>query len=426
MKYPNPTFLQKASGIKHKRRNIAIVIISIITVVTLVCIFVNKVASMQDVYRESFPELVGAATSTKETTTEETTESTTESTTEETTTTETTESVFVPIIASTEETTTESTPATETDEEGNIIIVTTQQDNSPEAFVEAETNTYFKNSHPLQTITHEERDMNLDVLKQYVSDYIKNASGERICFKYVNLATNEELGINELSPIVPAAAYQLPVQLIFWQRIDVGFMSLNSTFTYDGSPVSGGSSWIASTYEPGKMFYARYLANLAITKNDTFAISCIIDRLGGMDALNTRIAQISSYIGYTSEVIYEDYSGAQQKGTNRSSVYDMANFASYLYQNYLNYPSIYQYLINDLAASEVYTPYSEVFGEDALILHVSGRNDELHAYTDVAIIDGKEPIVLVIYAECEDSERATIIFNDLANYVSNFIDGCHN
>lgn len=423
MKYPNPTFLQKASKIKHTRRNRAIAIIAIVAVVTFVCIFIGRVAAMQDKYRELYPELVGAATSTRAST-ESSEEETTTTTTEETTTTEATTLGPVPVIATTEETS-ETSEIIITDEEGNVVTTTTVQNNNPDSFVILD-DVYFANSYPLQTITHDERAVYLDNLKQLVQDYIRDySSAARISFRYINLRNNEELGLNDLYPIVPAAAYILPLEIAMWEKVAEGHLSLNSVSTYDGSN-PGNSSYIAETYSPGKQFYTRNVAYLAISRNDNVAIGYVIDRLGGIDQAYNRISAISSYIGYTNDVLYTDYQGVQQTGTNRTSIYDMANYAEYLYNGYINRPEVFQNMINDMAASEIPTPYTTAFGTNALILHAAGRNVEMNAYTDVAIIDCEEPIVVAISVECDGYDQANTIIADLATYVSRYISACHN
>lgn len=446
MRYPNPTFLQKASGIRHTRRNRTLIIIGVLLTVTLICVFVSRVAAMQDKYREKYPDLVGAATSTADPnatptpahrrtgitlpTTESTTE-TTESTTEPT---ETTEPPIGPVIQSEDPTETaepDGSEATvesgtvETDADGNPVETTETQNNAPDPFVEAENNFYFYNTHPLQTVSHEQRDIMLDNLKQEIQDYINNTENERICFRYISLLSNEELGINELAPIVPAGSYALPVLTLMWERASSGQLSLTGTATYAGGTEEGHFSSIVDEYSEGKQFYTRTLAYLAAARGDNLALNFIIEKLGGIEKIVPLISEISSYISFTSPVIYTDYSGLQQTGTNRSSLYDMTNFAAYLYHGYINSSDTYQYFLNDLAASEMPTAFGRAFGGDTRIIHCSGRNDQLHAYTDIAIIDCEEPIVLAVYCECESADRAETIQADIATYVSRFITACH-
>ena len=61
-----------------------------------------------------------------------------------------------------------------------------------------------------------------------------------------------------------------------------------------------------------------------------------------IDMVLPRINEISSYIAFDSTTSYTNYLGQDMLGSNRSSVYDMALYAEYLYYAYLNDPEIYQ------------------------------------------------------------------------------------
>lgn len=408
MSYPNPTFLTKASDIRQKRKTRTIIAVVVLVIIALGITFVMWGAHMQSIYAERFPDMVGAAT--RETTTinihDETTESTTEETTEETT--ETT--VLAPIIM---------TP--ETTEE----VAVTSQVNIADQFIE-EDPVYFNVTHPLQTITHEERDVRLDVdLKLHVQEYINSHSNERICFRYVNLDSNETMGINDLDPVLPGGAIALPVELMYYQRVNTGYLFPLSTVTYYGEHDAGSSSFIEENYVAGKPFYLRTLAHLAISENDNIALSYLLDTMGGMERIWPSIAEISNYVNFTETQVYTNAQGTSARGPGRTSCYDLANYASYLYYNYRSNPELYQPMINDMYYNSRFTPFRTSFGEDAIILHVSGRNEVVHAYTEVAIIDCEEPIVLVISCECSGFDRANEIFTDLSFYVAQYISSCH-
>ena len=417
MKRPNPTFLTKAVEIKEKRHNRIKIAVIVIVILSLLTIFVIKVASMQEIYREQFPDLVGAGTAT----TAETEGSTESEESEEIPATETaeiseetTEEVLAPVVAQ------DDNPETEDAEETED----TEQNNMPDTFIEADP-VSFSGSYPLQTISHEDRDVRLDQLKQDVLNYLDEYSNERIAFRYINLASNETLGINDLEPIVPGGAISLPISIAYYERIDKGWTVPTSTVTYQGEDAPEGSSYIADTYEAGKQFYLRTCANLAVTMNDNLALQYMLDAMGGLENNWSTISSISSYINYTESVIYTDYAGELQRGPHRTSAYDLAAYAEYLYTSYINDPDLYQPLINDMAASEKPTGIRTAFGEDTLILHVSGTDVEYSAYTDVAIIDAQEPVVLVIYCECSSADRAATIQADLATYLARYLSYCH-
>ncbi|MBO4635545.1 MAG: serine hydrolase [Clostridiales bacterium] len=411
MKYPNPTFLQKASKVRHTRRTRTLIILVILGVITLAAIFVSRVAAMQDIYRRDFPELVGAGTSTAASSTETTETSETSEATEESTTTIATEPV--PIIAERTE---------EPPEDTEITSETTQND-FPDPIIEEDV--FFSNSHPLQTLSHEQREILLDSLKQSVMDYAAANPEERISYRYVNLASNETMGINDLTPVIPAGSFVLPIELVAYEQIGNGRLSPTSNYTYLGETAPGNSSYIADNYLPGKNFYLRTLLNLAIRYNDNIALAQVIEKIGGMEYIWNRISRVSDYINYTENVTYTDYTGFEQRGPSRTSVYDLANYAEYLYHGYVNSPQTYQSLINDMAQCEVPGGIEGAFSDASLFLHVCGRNQETGSYTEIAIIDADEPIVLVISCECASLDRACTIQADLATYTARFLRQCH-
>ncbi|MBP5180391.1 MAG: serine hydrolase [Clostridiales bacterium] len=405
--YPNPTFLNKAEGIRKKRHTKLVIAVTVLVLVALFVLLIRTGARLEKQYEQEYPDLVGAATAV------------------------TTEHTELPPLTPLEPTETQATVPTET-EEALVPIIYTEPpvetidftDLSADPFEEPEP-FYFRTSYPLQTISHEQRDVLLDVLKQNVLDYINSNPGERICFRYINLDTGETLGLNDLEPIVPAGAFALPIELTYWHRVDMGFASPQYVITYDGTPVPGSSSIIASLYPPGKMFYLRTLVNLAITDNDDYALNVVLDRSGGIETVWNYLSTISGYINYTENAIYTDYQGSLMRGTGRTSCYDMAAYAEFLYYGYLSQPDVYQSLINDLAYNPIRSPFMTSFGEDVPVLHVMGRNETFHAYTDVAIIDASEPIVLIVYCECASFDRALTIEADISGHVANFLNACH-
>ena len=417
MKYPNPTFLQKAAGIKKKRHTRAIVISAVIVVMGLLLTFVLWGAHMQDIYREQYPDMVGAGTSTTSSadgTSEESSE--TEETSEETTTTETSETGLAPIVASSETTEPDST---EDDPDASV-----PQNDAPDALPEYE-EVVFRTSHPIQTITHEERDVLLDSVKQQIINYMNDNEDERISFRYVNLASNESMGLNDLTPVIPAGAYALPAGITYCEMLAEGSISALTTHIYMGEDAPGNNSWIVDNYEAGKQFYLGSCVELSVTQNDSLAFSWMLDDIGGTDAVWDNMSSVSGYVNYTNNVTYTDYTGMVMRGPGRTCVYDLTAYMEYLYYGYINTPDTYLPLISAMNDSEMPTPYTTSFGTDTTILHISGRNEESDSYTDIAIIDGDEPIIIAISCECSSYDRACTIMADLSGYLQQYIEACH-
>jgi hypothetical protein len=410
---PNPTFLTKASGIKQKRHTRALIALAIIAALSLITAFIAWEAHMQSVYKDKFPDMVGAATAThtekttEESTSEETSETTTEETSEETTTTG-----LAPVVPTTESV--ETTAETEA----------TEQDNEPDALPEY-TPVEFSTSHPIQSVSHEERDMMLEALQQSIISYMNANPGERISFRYINLASNETLGVNDLTPIIPAGAWALPAGITYCEGVAGGTVFPTTTVTYTGEAAPGNNSWITANYQPGKSFYLANCNALSIIRNDSLAFSYLLANIGGTDAVWANVSSISGYINYTNTVTYENYTGTTLRGNGRSCVYDLTAYMEYLYYGYINDCDTYLPLIGAMNESEMPTAFRTSFGEEALILHISGRNEESHSYTDIAIIDGEEPIILAISVECGSYDRANTIMADLSGYLHTFLATCH-
>ena len=410
--YPNPTFLTKATKIRKNRHTKIVIAIVVTVLLALIITFVVWGARMQAKYRKDYPEMVGAANTTPTTLDLNFGRHTEATETEETIPAETTveETIPAPVINETSETTEETTE-------------TTAQVNTADFFEEPE-NAYFKTSYPLQTISHEERDKMLDVLKQNVIDYEKNTGRLKVSFSYINLKNGETMGINDLEPIVPGGTWALPVAIVFDELCTTGAVSMYSEVTYNGDQSLGSSSYIAQTYTSGKQFYMRTLHNLAIARNDSIALQYLISVNGGNESTWRKISSISSYINFNDSVIYTDYRGVQQRGSYRTSTYDIANYLKYLYYGYLNKPAVYQSLMNDLYYSEISSPYNVIF-DGASVYHISGRNDTTHSYVDAAIIDGDEPFIIVISVECDSYDQAQVATADLSTYLYRYISSCH-
>ena len=411
---PNPTFLTKASGIKQKRHTRAVITLVVIAVLSLITVFVMWGAHMQSVYRDKFPDMVGFATAshTHWTQTDRTTESESETTTSETSEEVTETTALMPFIPT-------PTPA-ETAE----ITESTAQDNSPDPLPSYDP-VVFSTSHPVQSVSHEQRDMMLEGLQQTIISYNNEHSDARICFRYVNLASNETLGVNDLSPIVPAGLWELPTAIRYCELVAEGSVDpyrADLMYYGDGDPAN---SWIAATYEYGKEFYMGTCVDLFLTRNDALALAYVEARIGSYEDIIETASGISNYISFGSVVTYTDYTGTVMRGGFRSCVYDLAALMEYAYYGYLNNNETFLPLMGGMNNSLMPTPFRTAFGEDTLILHICGRNDDTHSYTDVAIIDGEEPIILAISVECSSQDYGNTIMADLAGFVAEYISACH-
>ncbi len=407
MKRPNPTFLQKAENIRGKRRIATLILLTVLSSLFLVIAFVMFVASRQNRYSELYPDLVGRATDTTTTLTYATSSLTSATTTESSETTEETEAPLAPTIH------TETTPE-ETGGETTMGL-------EPETL---DLEDFHFSTPRSQVASHQRRAVLLDNMKNQTETYIRSLRNMRVCFQFISLKNNEALGINELEPIVPASTFALPINIISSEKAEAGLINPNRLLTYTGhSRVSG--SYIYDTLPTNKQMYYYYVTHLSIAKSDRIALEYVLAELGGLDAIMPKINEISSFQPYDATVFYSDYSGTDLRGPGRSTCFDMARYAQYLYRSYQNNPSCYQNIINAMAYSDVGSPVRSAFGEETPILHIYGRNSDLHAYTELAIIDKYEPFIVCIYIEGENNSDVLTAFSTIGGYVNEFITSCY-
>ena len=410
---PNPTFLKKAEGIRSSRKKRTLIIILILVVITFAIVFISSVAAAQEQYRLQYPGLVGAATSTTTAYSEykRPVHTTTETTTEVTTVATTTQPHA--ILAAT------PTPVPEDD-----YTPSGSQNNAPEPFTEDRNFSFSPMS--VQTATYQERAVGLEELKEKVVTYQNSHKNMRICFDFVSLSTGDHIGVDELDPVVPSGAMAIPFEIVYYDKIAGITGPLSETVTYD-SNYSGSrtSSYIAKTYSYGKEFYMRTILNYAISKNDSIALNYVLDKLGGIDAAVEEVDKISNYISYNDSVIYKDYRGREYRSPGTVSCYDMSNYMAYMYREFINNSQINQRLINDLAHNEIDSPLKDAFPDGTRILHVLGRNTDRGAYLECAIVDYKEPFVLIIYVEASSPASAGTAIATLGGYTQKYVEACY-
>ena len=381
MRRPNPTFLKKAEGIKSSRKKRMLIIILVALVIAFIVVFINSIASAQDMYRLQYPGLIGAATST---TTEYSAyqrpvHTTTETTTEVTTTATTTLPHAV-LAAS-------PTPSPSPEELGRT------QNNSPDIYVE-DPNFSFQPI-AIQTASYQQRAVMLDDLKEQVTNYQKSHTNLRICYEFISLTTGERMGVDELDPVVPSGAMSIPVSIVLYDKVAGVTGPLSEVITYN------------------------------VSKNDSIALNYVIAYLGGTEEVLKDIKKISGYISYDDKVIYTDYSGKEYRTSGTISCYDMGQYLSYMYHTFTINPSVNQRLFNDMASNEVGSPLAAAFPQGTKILHVLGRNTERKAYMECAIVDYKEPFAIVIYVEAASSDSAGTAIATLGSYTQKFIEACY-
>jgi beta-lactamase class A len=405
MKNPKSLYVSSASRLKGKRqvRNILLLILAIVALLGL--FMVLYVAQAKKKIDEAFPSGLSASSESSAMTT-------------------LSEPTQPPTLGSDESSASETTPPPESTgatEPGDTTGGSTTVSNKP-VYPPPETDVFFEYSNLLQTVTHKDRDIAFAKLKQSVREYTKDSPGTRIGFYYTNLKSTEEFGNGDLDPFIVGGAINLPINLILYDEARTGVLSMLEVLEYEEFDKTDGTGEI-TLRDVGAQFYIRTLSNLSLSSSDNIATAMILRRLGGIENVAERFAEISAIVDYNTLYNYIDYSMVQQYGDRRSGAQDLARYARELYYRYLMYPDHYQPMINDLALNS--SVFSGVFEDGTQIFSKSGINTKYKSSAEVAILICQEPIVLCVTVESDSPDYSATVMADLGKMVADYIRFCY-
>ena len=283
----------------------------------------------------------------------------------------------------------------------------------------------FPQKYPLQTVTHAERDQAYASLKQSVKKYIADHDTARIGFHYINLSTSESFGYNDVAPFVVGSCIHVPLAKMFCDDIKDRRATIDRLFTYSKQESDSEILSKVAASPEGKQFYAYQLLDYSLKYGDGVAMNMLIESMGGMEGVLSRLKTETKGVDFSALQRYEDYKKIPQAGAHRSSAYDLANYAEALYWSYISYPESYQPIIDSMAGCDSNWGVGNQFPSGTTILHRTGSNTTFHSECDVAIILSTEPVVVSVTVEAETPEECKEIQSALGVLVYNFLSYCH-
>jgi beta-lactamase class A len=103
----------------------------------------------------------------------------------------------------------------------------------------------------------------------------------------VDLDNGSYVDINAATTFPSASTIKIPILVAFFQDVDAGRIRLDETMTTKREHIAGGSGDMQSK-PVGTTYSALEVVNKMITISDNTATNMLIERLGGMEALNQR------------------------------------------------------------------------------------------------------------------------------------------
>ncbi len=250
----------------------------------------------------------------------------------------------------------------------------------------------------------------LEATGQEVLARINQEPACRVAVTFINLAAGESWSHQEELPFVAASSIKVGFNACLYERMARQEIDPLEELAYDSRPYPTGD------YEPGtgsiqgmpngSRFSIRETSSLSIRISDNCATNMILRRLGGIDAVNPWLNDISGIVDYRQPVSYLTYAGQTAQGRHRTCSRDLAEQMAHLYRAWLAEPAVYDPLLDDLKQTEFSFGLHRGVPEGVAVAHKIGTNGAYATENDVGIVFTTEPFVLCVMTEMADAGRA--------------------
>ncbi|HBP38561.1 MAG TPA: hypothetical protein DD640_07450 [Clostridiales bacterium] len=233
-----------------------------------------------------------------------------------------------------------------------------------------------------------------------------------------DLQTGDIWQYNETAPFVAASSIKLGINTYLYTQIAAGSVLPDEMLAYDNRNYPTGDyesgTGTIQYLANGSQMTVRETSGLSIRISDNCGTNMIIRRLGGIDAINPYLREVSGAVDYRQSVTYKNYAGQTQSGRHRTCALDLGSHAVWLYQNWQASPQTYQPLIDDLCQTEFDFGIQKGIPETVPVAHKIGTNGAYSAENDVGIVLADRPFVLCVMTEMASAGAAHTLQADLA------------
>ncbi|MBF2020532.1 MAG: serine hydrolase [Hydrococcus sp. C42_A2020_068] len=207
---------------------------------------------------------------------------------------------------------------------------------------------------------------------------------------FVDLDSGNYVNVRGEQGFSAASTIKIPILIAFFQDIDAGKARLDEMLTMKKELIGGGSGDL-QYQQPGKQFSALETARKMIVISDNTATNMIIERLGGIKALNQRFQDW----GLTSTAIHNSLPDLE--GTNTTSPRDLAHLLAMVNRGELVSLKSRDRLLGIMQETQNRNLLPQGLEKDATIAHKTG--DIGSVLGDAGIVDmpsGKRYIASIL------------------------------
>ncbi|MUL36670.1 serine hydrolase [Gloeocapsopsis sp. AAB1 = 1H9] len=225
---------------------------------------------------------------------------------------------------------------------------------------------------------------------------------------FVDLDSGSYLDINGSSNFASASMIKVPILVAFFQDVDAGKIRLDESLTLKKELIGGGSGDMQ--YKPLETkFTALETATKMITISDNTATNLLIERMGGIAALNQRFLSW----GLTATQIRNLLPDLE--GTNTTNPKDLAHLMALVNQGDLMSLRSRDRLLDIMRRTVTNTLLPRGLGEGATIAHKTGDIGSLVG--DVGLVDmpnGKRYIAVAMVKRPHNDGRAQELIRQIS------------
>lgn len=268
------------------------------------------------------------------------------------------------------------------------------------------------------TLSAAERQARLDEAAVQVTALLESNPQGRFAVYFQNLSGGEIWAYQAEEPFVAASSIKLGINTFLYTRIASGEINPDEVLAYDSrayptGDYEGGTGTIQGMPN-GTELTVRETSGLSIRVSDNCGTNMVIRRLGGIDAINPWLNQISGKVDYRVKVSYTNYGGMAENGRHRTCALDLGLQAVRLYQLWQENMPVYEPLMDDLSKTEFDFGIQKGIPGDIRVAHKIGTNGIYSAENDVGLVFTPEPFAICVMTEMASAAKAHEIQADVA------------
>ena len=241
-------------------------------------------------------------------------------------------------------------------------------------------------------------------LQELVAEYPDLTPGLMV----VDVTTGDYAQMGQDRPFSAASTIKIPILVAFLQAVDAGQVRLDEPLRLEESHIAGGAGRLQDEV-PGLELSALEVATLMMVESDNTATNLIIDRLGGMAALNGRFRQWGMQ-----ETLLEDWLPDLQ-GTNQTTPRELAGLLSQIERGELLSMASRDRMLRIMMLTENDGLLPQGVGRGGVIAHKTGNLRFMLADAGlVDVVNGQRYVLVALVERPEYEEDAASFIRELS------------